>query len=330
MNSRRRLGMGQRLWWKQANDEAPGHTLVRRFVGERVLGIRSSTKAVALAEDGAPKLETLRHGVMLLRQGAIFGGCPLRSPRGVKPTSRAARTGFVAPTLGTCRTLYGGVMLPSWMTTTGDELAAPLERAMARFAAGDDAALGEVYDRASPAVFTFLFRLCRDRSMAEDLTQETFLRLHRARGLYRPGAAVMPWAYTISRRLFLDAVRARRSELATPGREPRAVAEGESQSQIETEVAAPGPSAESLLSDVELSKAVEDALTRIPENQATAFRLLKGEGLSVAETAVVMGTTRGAVKLRAHRAYEALRSLLAGHLSASGVGDKKNASGGGA
>ena len=212
-------------------------------------------------------------------------------------------------------------MLLPWMST-GDRPYAPLEEAMARFAAGDDAALGDVYDLASPSVFTFLLRLCRDRSMAEDLTQDTFLRLHRARGLYRRGAAVMPWAYTIARRLFLDAVRARRSNADTPNNGgPKS--DGEVSPQVGVEIAASGISAEDLLADRELSEAVEDALARIPESQATAFRLLKGEGLSVAEAAAVMGATNGAVKLRAHRAYEALRGMLSDYLSAAR--NRKNA-----
>lgn len=206
-------------------------------------------------------------------------------------------------------------MLLGWMNP-GDA-PSPLELAMARFSAGDDAALGDVYDLASPAVFTFLMRICRDRSMAEDLTQETFLRLHRARGLYRPGAAVMPWAYTIARRLFLDAIRARRSATASPRGQGRA-ADPHEASRLETEIAASDPSAEDLLSDAELALAVDSALARIPETQAAAFRLLKGEGLSVAEAAAVMGTTKGAVKLRAHRAYEALRGMLSAHLPPAG------------
>jgi RNA polymerase sigma-70 factor, ECF subfamily len=213
---------------------------------------------------------------------------------------------------GTCGALRPGAMLFGRMTE-GEP--APLERAMSRFAAGEDAALGDVYDLASPAVFTFLLRICRDRSMAEDLTQETFLRIHRARGLYRAGAAVMPWAYTIARRLFLDAVRVRRSGMAPSMKTGSGEAGTDTGNATVRELATTGPSAEDLLSNQELSRAVDDALARIPENQAAAFRLLKGEGLSVAETAVIMGTTRGAVKLRAHRAYEALRRILGGHLS---------------
>jgi RNA polymerase sigma-70 factor (ECF subfamily) len=184
----------------------------------------------------------------------------------------------------------------------------PLDRAMARFAAGEDAALAEVYDLGAPAVFTFLLRLSKERPLAEDLTQETFLRIHRARGLYRSGASVLPWAYTIARRLFLDSVRSRRPEVAES-----ATIDGDSETDPAHRAhARQMPSAEEMLADAELAQAVDDALAKIPEAQASAFRLLKGEGLSVAEAAAVMGTSKGAVKLRAHRAYLALRGLLRG------------------
>jgi RNA polymerase sigma-70 factor (ECF subfamily) len=182
----------------------------------------------------------------------------------------------------------------------------PLDRAMARFAGGEDAALAEVYDLGAPAVLTFLLRVSNDRPLAEDLTQETFLRIHRARGLYRLGAPVLPWAYTIARRLFLDSIRARRPEVA----ESATIDHDSETDPVHSAQVAPMPSAEEMLADAELAQAVDDALAKIPEAQASAFRLLKGEGLSVAEAAAVMGTSKGAVKLRAHRAYLALRSLL--------------------
>ena len=208
-------------------------------------------------------------------------------------------------------------MLGVWMTTAGS--LSPLELAMARFAGGDDAALAEVYDLASPAVFTFLLRTGRDRGLAEDLTQETFLRIHRARGLYRVGAPVLPWAYTIARRLFLDAARARRSEASAPAGARARTGHGDhddaARSSSIEDMPTPGRSAEDLVADDQLARSLEVALSQIPESQATAFRLLKGEGLSVAQVAAVTGATRGAVKLRAHRAYQALRSLLGGDLS---------------
>lgn len=227
-------------------------------------------------------------------------------------------------------------MLAGWMSPPAVQ--SPLEKAMDRFAAGDDAALGDVYDLASAPVFSFLKGLCRDRQQAEDLTQETFLRIHRARGLFRPGSPVLPWAYTIARRLFLDDVRARRGEklLAVGGRPSSGQMgagaggdQGEAARALET--ASTGASAEDLFADQELSRALDQALAQLPEAQASAFRLLKGEGLSVAEVAGIMGTTKGAVKLRAHRAYEALRGLLRGELrggAASGVARARGEGGG--
>jgi len=187
----------------------------------------------------------------------------------------------------------------------------PLDHAMSRFAAGEDAALAEVYDLGAPAVLTFLLHLCRDRPLAEDLTQETFLRIHRARGLYRSGAPVLPWAYTIARRLFLDSVRSHRSEVQESF-------DHEAEPLPSKDGGGGVPSAEELLANAELAQAVDDALARIPEAQASAFRLLKGEGLSIAEVAAVMGTSKGAVKLRAHRAYQALRALLATRVERQG------------
>ena len=197
-------------------------------------------------------------------------------------------------------------MLARRMTAPAPARAA-LEQAMDRFAAGDDGALGEVYDLAAPSVLTFLMGLTRDRQLAEDLTQETFLRIHRARGLFHPGAPVLPWAYTIARRLFLDDVRTRRAARVVLHDAP-AGRDGDEPPALE--VAAGGASAEELFADKELSQALDQALQKLPEAQASAFRLLKGEGLSVAEVATIMGTTKGAVKLRAHRAYEALRGFL--------------------
>jgi len=198
-------------------------------------------------------------------------------------------------------------MLARRMTASAPSRPA-LEQAMDRFAAGDDGALGDVYDLAAPSVMSFLMGLTRDRQLAEDLTQETFLRIHRARGLFHPGAPVLPWAYTIARRLFLDDVRTRRAGRLVSSAPAPGARDGDEAPALD--VAAGGPTAEELFADKELSQALERALQKLPESQASAFRLLKGEGLSVAEVAAIMGTTKGAVKLRAHRAYEALRGFL--------------------
>ena len=177
----------------------------------------------------------------------------------------------------------------------------PLDEAMGRFATGDDDALGEVYDLAAPALFAFLVRLTRDRSRAEDLTHDVFVKLHHARALYRPGAEVMPWAYTIARHLFLDSMRSGRREVLADSNDERPSDPGR---------VAPDVPADELIAARQLADRIEQTLATMPEAQATAFRLLKQEYLSVAEAAAVLGTTEAAVKLRAHRAYEVLRRAV--------------------
>ncbi len=172
---------------------------------------------------------------------------------------------------------------------------------MGRFAAGDDAALAQVYDLAAPALFAFLMRLTRDRSRAEDLTHDVFVKLHHARHLYRPGAEVLPWAYTIARNLFLDSTRSGRREVLASNDDERPSDPGR---------VAPDVPADELLAASQLADHIEKTLATLPEAQATAFRLIKQENLSIAEAAAVLGTTEAAVKLRAHRAYEALRRAL--------------------
>jgi len=194
-------------------------------------------------------------------------------------------------------------MLARRMTAPAPARAA-LEQAMDRFAAGDDGALGEVYDLAAPSVLTFLMGLTRDRQLAEDLTQETFLRIHRARGLFHPGAPVLPWAYTIARRLFLDDVRTRRAARVVLHDAP-AGRDGDEPPPLD--VAAGGASAEELFADKELSQALDQALQKLPEAQASAFRLLKGEGLSVAEVAHHGHDQGGGEAARASRVRGAAR-----------------------
>lgn len=180
-----------------------------------------------------------------------------------------------------------------------------LEDEMERYADGDSARLAVIYDLAAPPLYGFLARLARDPTLAEDLTHETFLRVHGARGSYRRGARVMPWMFAIGRRLFLDSVRARKRQgpsLDAPG------PDGERKS--DPGIAAGGPSADDLLVASRLADRIEEILATMPETQATAFRLLKQEHLSIAEAAAVLGTTEMTVKLRAHRAYEALRAAL--------------------
>jgi RNA polymerase sigma-70 factor (ECF subfamily) len=179
---------------------------------------------------------------------------------------------------------------------------AEVDLAMERYAAGEDAAFAVVYDKVGPRLYGYLLRQTRDRAFAEDLLQQTMLHIHRARGRFIVGAEVTPWAFAIARRLLLDGMR--RARRAGP------VADGDPDASL-----APDDSADDVVQARELYTRMGEVLAKLPETQRVAFELLKQEGLSVAEAAQVLGTTPAAVKLRAHRAYEALRRALGDAMS---------------
>jgi RNA polymerase sigma-70 factor (ECF subfamily) len=172
---------------------------------------------------------------------------------------------------------------------------------MDRYARGDDAAFAELYDLLAPRLLRYLTRQTRSEARAEDLVQKTMLRIHGARGRFMQGAAVFPWAMAIARRLFIDDVRYR-----TADRQARSLEE-----EPHLEPPDPAPSAADLVVARELADRIQRELAKLPDAQREAFELVKQEELSLAEAAAVLGTTVTAVKLRAHRAYVALRLALA-------------------
>jgi len=182
-----------------------------------------------------------------------------------------------------------------------DPASAALDDAMDRYARGDDAAFAVVYDGLAPRLLAFLMRYTRDRSRAEDVVQQTMLQMHRARGRFTPGAQVVPWAFAIARRLLIDMHRRGGREVLSPTGD-------DSQEQLLTALDA---RADDVAIAKEVASRLAEELGRLPENQRVAFELIKQDGLSVAEAAQVLGTTVAAVKLRAHRAYEAMRAVLA-------------------
>jgi len=178
------------------------------------------------------------------------------------------------------------------------------DAAMERYARGDEAAFGELYDAIAPRLLGFLRKATRDAFAAEDLMQQTLLHMHRARGSFIPGAPVLPWAFAIARRLMTDHARRRRVELRLFS---EAAADDD---RIAYEPTATTAAADDVLHARRLEAQLRQRLEALPELQRTAYRLLQQEGLSLKSAADVLGTSVTAVKLRAHRAYVALRAVL--------------------
>ena len=177
------------------------------------------------------------------------------------------------------------------------------DAAMERYSNGDNAAFAELYDAIAPRLVGFLRKATRDGVTAEDLMQQTFLQIHRARGSFISGAPVMPWALAIAKRLMIDSARRQRVEL---GLFMHAPADDERMTSEPTAAAA----ADDVLDARRLERRVQQRLDALPETQRTAYRLVKQEGLSLKRAAEVLGTSVTAVKLRTHRAYQALRAVL--------------------
>jgi RNA polymerase sigma-70 factor, ECF subfamily len=147
-------------------------------------------------------------------------------------------------------------------------------------------------ERLSPQVFHYFLGQVRDRSQAEDLLQDFWLRVHKARQTYRSGEPLLPWIFAIARRARIDDYR-RRSR----------VARHEFQSDDL-------PEASVEKAENNSPRAIEDMLKTLPATQRETLLLLKVAGLSLEEVARTTGTSVGAVKQKAHRAYEALRKLF--------------------
>ena len=170
------------------------------------------------------------------------------------------------------------------------------DEAMERYASGDDAAFVTLFEELAPRIKTLAARELADAALAEDVTQQTFLNIHRARGTFVRGAEVLPWAYAIARRLATDELRrrgrARSLETVAPPGDDRAARPDE-------EVASR-----------QIAACLAEALAALPESQRHVFRLRRA-GLSTAEVARRLGTTIPSVKLRLHRVGVALRASLA-------------------
>lgn len=163
---------------------------------------------------------------------------------------------------------------------------------MARYQQADTEAAAALVDLLSPRLYRFFASSSSD---ASDLLQETWLRIHRVRHTYRPGMPLLPWVYAIAHRVRIDGFRKRRILDAR---------------EIHVDIL-PDPSARGGGGDGRTSvQSFDEMLAFLPESQKEVVTMLKVNGLSIEEIARATSSTAGAVKQKAHRAYERLRSVL--------------------
>ena len=170
---------------------------------------------------------------------------------------------------------------------------------MNRMSSGDMEALSAIVIRHQRGLVGFLTRISGDRDTAEDLAQETFLRVYESCERYRPEGRFTTWLYTIAYRLHIDARRAWSSS-RTSG-----VDHDEWRFQDRTAIT---PEASAIESD--LSRRVQQEIDALPEQYRPVLMLRSQKELTYAEIASVVGCTEGAARVRMHKGLALLRCRL--------------------
>lgn len=182
-----------------------------------------------------------------------------------------------------------------------------LQNYMIRYQRADPDAARALIRQLSPALFRFFASQIATSSETEDLLQEAWLRIHKARHTYRPGEPVLPWIYAIARHVRVDGYRRHRR-----------ISQREVAAEVLPERSA-GDTPSSQIPDF------ETLISHLPENQREVVVLLKLEGLSLEEVARVTASTVGAVKQKAHRAYKRLRAILMQGVQTGSMGSGESA-----
>ena len=177
---------------------------------------------------------------------------------------------------------------------------------MQKLQAGHDAALNDLMERHATPIFHFLCRMTGNEDDANDLAQETFVRIFKSKDSYRLEQKFSTWLYAIAANLARNHFRWRT-------RHPNISLEAESPITEESLAStlpanAPAPNEEALAS--ERAKAVRDAVDKLPEDMREAIALCEWEERSVAEAATILETTPKAVESRLYRARQILREQL--------------------
>lgn len=156
-------------------------------------------------------------------------------------------------------------------------------------------ALGDLFERHHGRLFGFLYKLCGERSAAEDLTQTVFQRMLKYRHTYRDDGSFTAWMYHLARRCAADHFR--RSNAAPKPTDPADLLDH----------ADHAPHAAHHATTRDDHHMLHTALRQLEEGEREVLLLSRFQELSFAEVASILGCSVGAAKVRAHRAVHALR-----------------------
>jgi RNA polymerase sigma-70 factor, ECF subfamily len=183
--------------------------------------------------------------------------------------------------------------------------------------AGDEESFELLLRKYRTPLVNFLYRMVRDSASAEDLAQEVFLRVYRARTQYAPSAKFTTWMFRIATNLALNAKRDGRYRQMEVTIDQSA--EGGESDQSVLELADRKPGIEHELMARDRSATIRRAIQALPEKQRAAVLLHKYQEMDYDEIAKILECSESALKSLLFRAYETLRVELAPLLQSSGA-----------
>lgn len=178
---------------------------------------------------------------------------------------------------------------------------------MLRFQSGEEAAFRQLYEKYKVPLLNFIYRYCQDKLIAEELSQEVFIRVYKKAASYRPDAMFSTWLYRIAINLCLNELRSGRYRFEY---ELKAVDSTHTERLVELADHTGRLNAEEKIARDERLNRIQNALAALPPKQRIALICSVYEKLSYKEIGRRIGCSESAVKSIIHRSKTALRNLL--------------------
>jgi RNA polymerase sigma-70 factor, ECF subfamily len=177
--------------------------------------------------------------------------------------------------------------------------------------AGDEQSFALLLHRYRTPLVNFLFRMVRNREQAEDLAQEVFIRVYRARADYVPSAKFTTWLFRIATNLALNSIRDTRHQRMEVSLDAPVTVDSEEGDERPLDVAEKNPNIEEHLVQEAQRDMIRHAIDKLPEKQRAAVLLHKYQDLDYGEISKILSCSESALKSLLFRAYETLRVELA-------------------
>lgn len=169
------------------------------------------------------------------------------------------------------------------------------EDLMKAYVDGDHAAFKELFKRYAPMLTRLTVRHLRSEELAREVVQQTFFQMHAARRDFRQDRKLRPWVFTIAMNLVREHYRKKKRRKETDLDEAREPATEQERGPLERK---------------ERARLLREAMEKLPASQREVVELHWFEERPFGEVAQIVGSTEGAVRVRAHRAYKKLKELL--------------------